>query len=104
MQVERVAEIPEFRDRVGCKQRAFELDPRGRDVVGAHLGFSEQQKQYEPISLRLFCAIIVERFCFSGEDAMSWFDDREDNTIYKVVINHEEQYSIWPADRENPLG
>lgn len=23
---------------------------------------------------------------------------------YKVVINHEEQYSIWPADRENPPG
>jgi MbtH protein len=23
---------------------------------------------------------------------------------YKVVINHEEQYSIWPADRENALG
>jgi MbtH protein len=21
-----------------------------------------------------------------------------------VVINHEEQYSIWPADRENALG
>ncbi len=35
---------------------------------------------------------------------MSWFEDRADNTIYKVVINHEEQYSIWPADRENPLG
>ena len=34
---------------------------------------------------------------------MSW-EDREDNTIYKVVVNHEEQYSIWPADRENPLG
>jgi len=27
-----------------------------------------------------------------------------DNTIYKVVINHEEQYSIWFADLENPLG
>jgi MbtH protein len=27
-------------------------------------------------------------------------DDREDTTIYKVVVNHEEQYSIWPADRE----
>ena len=27
-----------------------------------------------------------------------------DETIYKVVVNHEEQYSIWPADRENPLG
>ena len=23
---------------------------------------------------------------------------------FKVVINHEEQYSIWPADRENPAG
>lgn len=31
-------------------------------------------------------------------------DETEDNTIYKVVVNHEEQYSIWPADRENPLG
>lgn len=31
-------------------------------------------------------------------------DEREDTTIYKVVINHEEQYSIWPADRENALG
>ena len=31
-------------------------------------------------------------------------DDTEDNTIYKVVVNHQEQYSIWPADRENPLG
>ncbi|HEY1404789.1 MAG TPA: MbtH family protein, partial [Pyrinomonadaceae bacterium] len=30
--------------------------------------------------------------------------EREDNTIYKVVVNHEEQYSIWPADRENALG
>ncbi len=27
-----------------------------------------------------------------------------DATIYKVVMNDEEQYSIWPADRENPLG
>lgn len=34
---------------------------------------------------------------------MAW-DEEEDTTIYKVVINHEEQYSIWPADRENPLG
>jgi MbtH protein len=31
-------------------------------------------------------------------------DESEDTTIYKVVVNHEEQYSIWPADRENPLG
>jgi MbtH protein len=31
-------------------------------------------------------------------------EEREDNTIYQVVMNHEEQYSIWPVDRENPLG
>ncbi|HET6669290.1 MAG TPA: MbtH family protein [Pyrinomonadaceae bacterium] len=31
-------------------------------------------------------------------------NEAEDRTIYKVVVNHEEQYSIWPADRENALG
>lgn len=31
-------------------------------------------------------------------------DGTQDNTIYKVVVNHEEQYSIWPAEKENPLG
>lgn len=31
-------------------------------------------------------------------------DEKEDTTIYNVVVNHEEQYSIYPADRENPLG
>jgi MbtH protein len=31
-------------------------------------------------------------------------DEKEDLRIYKVVMNHEEQYSIWPADRENALG
>jgi MbtH protein len=30
--------------------------------------------------------------------------EEEDLTIYNVVVNHEEQYSIWPQDRENPLG
>lgn len=34
---------------------------------------------------------------------MGW-DEDEGNTLYKVVVNHEEQYSIWPANRENPLG
>lgn len=27
-----------------------------------------------------------------------------DNTLYKVVVNAEEQYSIWFVQRENPLG
>ncbi|MCC5658378.1 MbtH family NRPS accessory protein [Nostoc sp. XA010] len=30
--------------------------------------------------------------------------DQEDTTIYKVVVNHEEQYSIWASEKENPLG
>jgi len=31
-------------------------------------------------------------------------DSAEDNTRYKVVVNHEEQYSIWPEVRKNPVG
>lgn len=31
-------------------------------------------------------------------------EDVDDKTIYKVVLNHEEQYSIWPSDRENAPG
>ena len=28
----------------------------------------------------------------------------DDRSLYKVVLNHEEQYSLWPADREPPAG
>jgi len=34
---------------------------------------------------------------------MGW-NEEADERIYKVIVNHEEQYSIWPADRESPLG
>ena len=30
--------------------------------------------------------------------------ETEDTNIYKIIINHEEQYSIWPADKESPAG
>jgi uncharacterized protein YbdZ (MbtH family) len=30
--------------------------------------------------------------------------EREDTTVYRVVVNHEEQYSIWPEYKEIPLG
>lgn len=30
--------------------------------------------------------------------------DSGDDGVYVVVVNHEEQYSIWPADREIPPG
>lgn len=30
--------------------------------------------------------------------------DQPDSTQYRVVANHEEQYSIWPTYKEVPLG
>jgi MbtH protein len=30
--------------------------------------------------------------------------DEEEKAIFKVVVNHEEQYSLWPVQRENPAG
>jgi MbtH protein len=32
------------------------------------------------------------------------YEETEDTTVYKVVVNDEEQYSIWPVDKENALG
>jgi MbtH protein len=31
-------------------------------------------------------------------------DEKEDLNTYRVVVNHEEQYSIWLFDREIPAG
>ncbi len=31
-------------------------------------------------------------------------NEQTDNTVYRVVVNHEEQYSLWPTDQEIPLG
>ncbi|AQR72922.1 MbtH family NRPS accessory protein [Sphingomonas sp. LM7] len=31
-------------------------------------------------------------------------DEPEDTTIYLAVVNSEEQYSIWPEERELPVG
>lgn len=31
-------------------------------------------------------------------------EEREDTGIYNVVVNHEEQYSIWLVNKELPLG
>jgi MbtH protein len=35
---------------------------------------------------------------------VAYSEEQANATLYKVVVNHEEQYSIWPVDRENPLG
>lgn len=31
-------------------------------------------------------------------------EEEEDTRVYSVVVNHEEQYSIWFADRDLPNG
>jgi MbtH protein len=31
-------------------------------------------------------------------------NEPDDTTVYKVVVNDEEQYSIWPAGKDNALG
>jgi MbtH protein len=31
-------------------------------------------------------------------------DVNEDQNVYKVVVSEEEQYSLWPADRQIPAG
>ena len=31
-------------------------------------------------------------------------EEKEDNRTYSVVVNHEEQYSIWPTGRPIPTG
>ncbi|MEW6736578.1 MAG: MbtH family NRPS accessory protein [Acidobacteriota bacterium] len=31
-------------------------------------------------------------------------EQQEDNMTYQVVVNHEEQYSIWPVFKDTPLG
>src|SRR5215813_10693577 len=51
----------------------------------------------------LFIFIVLgAMFWLSSRGVMA--DEREDTTIYRVVVNHEEQYSIWPVNKDLPLG
>jgi MbtH protein len=38
------------------------------------------------------------------EEAPMAADEEDDGVVYRVVVNDEEQYSIWPVDRDLPLG
>jgi MbtH protein len=40
----------------------------------------------------------------SSEESKMSNNEVQDNKIYKVVVNQEEQYSIWLAHQENPVG
>lgn len=40
----------------------------------------------------------------AGPTAIAAGDDEDDETLYAVIVNAEEKYAIWPADREVPAG
>jgi len=48
----------------------------------------------------LDCESKLYKFDPMGMKMSSNGSDKEDTTIYKVVMNHEEQYSIWPDYKE----
>lgn len=31
-------------------------------------------------------------------------ESSDDHQVFKVLLNDEEQYALWPADRETPAG
>jgi MbtH protein len=49
----------------------------------------------------LLVAVTAKLLLRSGEHQMSWGND---DAQFDVVVNHEEQYSIWPVCREIPAG
>ena len=65
-------------------------------VVGIYLaGFG--------VSLAVASLPRFRRLPDDSSKGVTMFED-DDSTKYNVVVNHEEQYSIWPADRDAPEG
>jgi MbtH protein len=81
-----------------------ELDRRDpiRRTFGALHGLSMMLLALQAIAAA--AAVVSKEKREESEKMSSWNPEQEDTTIYKVVMNHEEQYSIWPADRENAMG
>jgi len=52
------------------------------------------------LALTMAVGVVFSHF----DSAEAQWDDFDDDAVYTVVINHEEQYSIWWADRELPPG
>lgn len=58
----------------------------------------------QSVALLVFVVLLVfipSSLSFAQDPAWDCLDDKSQ---YKVVINHEEQYSIWPVGRELPAG
>src|SRR5687768_1867625 len=50
------------------------------------------------------CVILAGIILLFAVSAFGQREETEDTTVYIVVVNHEEQYSIWAAAKELPLG
>ena len=53
--------------------------------------------------MKKLCIFVAAAAMLAGPALGGWNDEPDDRE-YRVVINHEEQYSIWPVDREVPEG
>ena len=69
-----------------------------------NIGIDDRRSRVRKTLYRIARGFTIERYLACKGDEQMSTDEPEDNTIYKVVVNHEEQYSIWPAEREAPLG
>jgi MbtH protein len=50
------------------------------------------------------CIVLAGIILLFAVSAFAQSDEKEDNRIYSAVMNDEEQYSIWLADKELPAG
>jgi MbtH protein len=57
---------------------------------------------FAPTFLALITAFGI--MASNGTIAYGQSDESEDTTVYQVVMNHEERYSIWSVNKEIPAG
>jgi MbtH protein len=74
----------------------------GPDPEAAATAQAEAQPAADAVNDRATAAPVPQPAAATAPPADS--NEPVDTTEYKVVVNHEEQYSIWPAQRENALG
>jgi uncharacterized protein YbdZ (MbtH family) len=74
----------------------YEQKARSWDTLLADYYWAQEESEIEEASDGLLGGAAVTRKGAFGDD--------EDTTMYQAVVNHEEQYSLWPSSRELPHG
>jgi MbtH protein len=78
--------------------------PKKRDHTRwEYIEYIGAQQRSSHAKIKLFYGPGSRRRAKEQEADVSW-EEKDDDTIYKVVVNHEEQYSIWPEGRPNAKG